>query len=93
MKKKEIRAIFEQLKEGIGIEEKVSLRFVPFKRKKASVSLRKKEVRLNSALLKVLCPEEVRIILAHELLHLKYGVYHSREFEEALKRYEVGNKK
>jgi predicted metal-dependent hydrolase len=78
--------MFKELKDHLGIEGRVTLRFVPMKRKKASVSLRRKEIRINSSLLERMDINEMKHILIHELLHLKFGVYHSREFEKEFKQ-------
>ncbi|GAB6064945.1 M56 family metallopeptidase [Aquifex pyrophilus] len=75
-----------KLKEKLGIKENVKVRLKPFKRKIASVSLRKNTIYLNSEVIQRLTDKELEYIIAHELLHLKYGVFHTKEFENELKK-------
>ncbi len=84
---KKINLILCKLKAELGIEERVRIRLKPFKRKIASVSLRKRIIYLNSEIIDKLTAEELEYIIAHELLHLKYGIFHIKEFEEELKRF------
>ena len=76
----EIRKMVDNLRRELGIEEKVSVRIKPMKRKKATVSLIKKEIRINGNLLKEISKEEILEILIHELLHLRHGIYHTKDF-------------
>lgn len=82
--KKRLEKILNELKEKIGLEEKIQIRFKKFKRKIASISLTKKVIYLNSLFLNLLSEEEVKYLIAHELLHLKYGIIHTPKFEKEL---------
>ncbi|WP_457613972.1 M56 family metallopeptidase [Methanocaldococcus sp.] len=62
----------------------IKIKIKPLKRKIASISLINKTIYINKNILPYLSDEEIRFILAHELLHLKYGKYHINEFEEEL---------
>ncbi|AAB99223.1 TPA: M48 family metallopeptidase [Methanocaldococcus jannaschii] len=62
----------------------IKIKIKPLKRKIASISLTNKTIYINKNILPYLSDEEIRFILAHELLHLKYGKYHINEFEEEL---------
>ena len=82
---KEINAILRRLKAKIGVKGNIKVRLKPFKRKVASVSLNRKVIYLNSKIIDKLTNEELEYLIAHELLHLKHGVFHTKEFEKELK--------
>jgi len=84
MELKDIKHILKKLKEEMEIEDDIQIRLKPMKKKLATISLRSKEIRLNSNLVCSLSEEEIKIILIHELLHLKYGIFHTSEFLEDL---------
>ncbi len=81
---KEIRRMVDNLRRELGIEEKVSVRIKPMKRKKATISLIRKEIRINKNILPDISERELMEIVVHELLHLKYGIFHTREFLEEM---------
>jgi predicted metal-dependent hydrolase len=82
--KRKVQDILEKLKDKLSINERIDIKIRPMKRKIASISLRRREIRINSHLLPDLSDEELNYIIAHELLHLKHGIYHICEFEEEL---------
>jgi len=82
--KEKIEKLLKELKEELGIKEEVKVRLKRFKFKVASVSLSKRVIYLNSELVKKLTDEELRYLLAHELLHLKHGSFHTARFEKEL---------
>lgn len=82
---KKIKNMIENLRKELGIEEEVGIKMKPMKRKKATVSLLKKEIRINKNLLSDMSEQELREIIIHELLHLKYGIFHTKEFLEEMK--------
>jgi len=84
-KNKEINTILCKLKAKIGVKENIKVKLRPFKRKLASVSLTRKVIYLNSKIVDKLTDEELEYLIAHELLHLKHGIFHTAEFEEELK--------
>jgi predicted metal-dependent hydrolase len=84
--REEVKNLVQKLKTQLGITEKVKVRLKPYKGKVASISLTQKVIYLNSNLLDKLTPEELEYVIAHELLHLKYGIFHTEEFEKELKK-------
>ncbi len=90
MRREEVKKMFDDLVKALGIEEKVKLRFVKMKRKKASVSLKRKEVRLNFDLLSS-DRETIREVIIHELLHLKHGILHTIDFEKETEKFKVNS--
>ena len=82
-----VKSLIEDLKIALGIDERISVKIKPMKRKKASISLIKREIRINKNLLPYMSEEEVKEVIIHELLHLKHGVFHTKEFLEDLKKY------
>ncbi|RUM44097.1 MAG: M48 family peptidase [Desulfurobacterium sp.] len=85
LKTKEVTPILEELKERTGVEGVVKVKFKPFKKKIASVSLTNRVIYLNSRVVSKLTRKELEFLIAHELLHLKHGLFHSEEFEKELK--------
>jgi predicted metal-dependent hydrolase len=85
--KKLIKKLINEIREETGIEEKVTLRLIPMKRKIASISLKKKEIRINDRLLDKFDEDMLREIIAHELLHIKHGMYHTLNFEKDMKKF------
>ncbi len=81
-----LNEILEELKERAGIKKAVRIKLKPFKRKVASVSIKKGIIYINSKLAENLTEEEIRYIIAHELLHIKHGIFHTEEFENELRK-------
>ena len=84
--RKLIRKTINELQAKIGIDGKVTFRLKPMKKKVASVSLTKMEIRINKNLLSKMDEMELRKVIAHELLHIKHGIYHTKKFEEELRK-------
>jgi len=82
--KGEVESILRELKKRLNIEDEVKVELKRFKRKLASVSLTRKVIYLNRDIVPELGREELGYLIAHELLHLKYGIYHTSEFEKEL---------
>ncbi len=82
--KEKLEELVRELKEEIGIEGEVKVKLKKFKIKLASVSLSKKVIYINSELVKKLSDKEIRYLIAHELLHLKHGVFHTAKFQQEL---------
>jgi len=82
--KERVENILKELKRKLNIEEEVDVKLKSFKRKLASVSLTKKVIYLNKELIPKITDEELSYLIAHELLHLKHGIYHTSEFEKEL---------
>lgn len=81
-----LEEIVRELKSKIGIEEDVGIKLKKFKLKLASVSLSKKVIYINAELIEKLDEKEIRYIIAHELLHIKHGVFHTTKFQQELTR-------
>jgi predicted metal-dependent hydrolase len=77
--------LLEKVKRTLGIEDSVRLVLYPMKYKVASISLRTKTIRLNKNLVSVFNEEELRYILAHELIHIKtMSLNHGKAFHKLL---------
>ncbi len=79
-----LNKLLEDVKKELNLNYNIKIRIKPQKRKIASISLTNKIIYINKNLLPHLNEEEIKFILAHELLHLKYGKYHTNEFEQEL---------
>ena len=73
----EIRKIALLLKEELKLDSPIYIRVRPMKRTIASISHRTGIISLNRSFIDQLDEEELKFVLAHELLHLKYGHAHS----------------
>ncbi|WP_281033980.1 YgjP-like metallopeptidase domain-containing protein [Methanotorris igneus] len=56
----------------------------PYKRKIASISYTTKTIYINKNLINDFNEDEIKYIIAHELLHLKFGKFHTLKFNNAL---------
>lgn len=85
MNKEQINNILNDLKQDLGIKEKIKLEIKPMKIKAASISLNKNIIKINKSLLPQLDPQCVKYLILHELLHLKLkNTYHNNNFYEIL---------
>ena len=82
--KEKLEKLVKELSDEIGIEGGVKIKLKKFKTKLASVSLSKRVIYINSELVKELSDKEIRYLIVHELLHLKYGIFHTAKFHEEL---------
>ena len=83
--KKILNEILDNIMNELNLTDKnIRIKIKPLKRKIASISLKNKTIYINKNILPYLDNEEIKFILTHELLHLKYGKYHINEFEEEL---------
>lgn len=90
--------ILEELKAILGITDKVKLELRPLKTKAASISLRRKVIRISKYLIPKLDEVSLRYLIFHELVHLKLRtIHHTQDFyklihsvfdEETVKRSE-----
>ncbi|WP_423792281.1 M48 family metalloprotease [Methanocaldococcus indicus] len=76
--------LVEELCLTLDIKYNVKIKTKHYKRKIATVSLKDKIIYINKSLVNKLSKEELKFIIAHELLHLKYGKYHI--FDNELKK-------
>ncbi|MEO0170409.1 MAG: M56 family metallopeptidase [candidate division WOR-3 bacterium] len=81
---KALRKLLEEVKEKLGLKDKVYLRVKPLKRSIAIISLKTKRITINKNILNIFTKDEIKYILAHELLHLKYGKTHTLEMDREL---------
>mgnify|MGYP000026369544 CR=1 FL=1 len=77
----------EELKAILGITDKVKLELRPLKTKAASISIKKRVIRLNKYVVSRLDEVSLRYLILHELVHLKLGtIYHTKDFYETMYR-------
>ncbi len=85
-----LRKIALELKDSLGIERKIHIRVKPMKRVLANINIDSGVIKLNRNFVKMLSEQEIRFVIAHELLHLKYGIGHpfqmSKELENMFSR-------
>ena len=82
-----VKALLEQAKENIGVDDEVRIMLHPMKRKIASVSLKTKTIRINKNLLETLNDDELYYILVHELIHIKLSsLNHGNGFQKFLRK-------
>ncbi len=82
----ELRKLLEEVLGKLGLEGEFRIKVKPFKRKIASISHRTRTIYINKTCVEVLTEEEIKFVLAHELLHLKHGKFHTFKFEQELKK-------
>lgn len=77
--------ILEEFKAALGITDKVKLELRPLKTKAASISLRKRVIRLSKYVVSRLDEVSLRYLILHELVHLKLRtVHHTKDFYEVI---------
>jgi len=82
-----IMGILEEFKALLGITDRVKLELRPLKTKAASISLRRKVIRLSKYVVSRLDETSLRYLIFHELVHLKLGTtHHTKEFYELIYR-------
>ncbi|EDY36516.1 hypothetical protein ABOONEI_506 [Aciduliprofundum boonei T469] len=91
-----IKVLLNDVKNAINLNENVKIKVVPMKQKIASISLRTKILRLNKNIIEKLNDEELRYIIAHELIHLKvkdinHGSLFWRELEKVFSSNDIVN--
>lgn len=82
----ELKNLIGELSEKLNLDREIKIIVKPFKRKIASISHKTGTLYLNQLCLEILTEEEIKFVLAHELLHLKHGKYHTVKFEQELKK-------
>ena len=87
MTKKEVKDLLLEAKKELKIDADIKLIIRPMKKKIASISLINKNLSINKNFLESASKEEVKYVIFHELLHLKYGVFHTYKFKSELRRY------
>ena len=81
----ELKDLLREVLKRLNLRRDIKVRVKPLKGKVASISHRSGTIYLNKRCLEVLTEEEIKFVLAHELLHLKHGKFHTLSFEEELK--------
>ena len=80
-----IMGILEEFKAILGITDKVRLELRPLKTKAASISLRRKVIRLSKYVVPRLDKISLRYLVFHELVHLRLRtIHHTKEFYELI---------
>ena len=79
-----LKRLLGEVSERLNFQGNVKIRIKPLKGKVASISHRSRTIYLNKKCLEVLTEEEIKFVLAHELLHLKHGRFHTLRFEKEL---------
>jgi len=87
MTNREIKDLLLDAKEKLKINEEIKLSIKPMKKKVASISLINKNLLINKNFLENATSEEIKYVIFHELLHLKYGIFHTQKFKSELKKY------
>ena len=80
-----LKRLLGEVSERLNFRRDVKIRVKPLKGKVASISHRSGTIYLNKKCLEVLTEEEIKFVLAHELLHLKHGRFHTEKFERELR--------
>ena len=81
MNRERIRLLFKELSDQLGINDRVRLELRFMRTKAASVSIRRKVVRLNKGLIEKLQEDSLKYLILHELVHLKLQTtYHDEKF-------------
>jgi len=79
-----VRELLKEVLKELNINRKVKIKVKPLKRKIASISPKKGTIYINKRCLKILTDEEIKFVIAHELLHLEHGKFHTEKFEREL---------
>ena len=79
-----LKRLLGEVSKSLNLRGNVKIRIKPLKGKVASISHRSRTIYLNKKCLEVLTEEEIKFVLAHELLHLKHGRFHTLRFEKEL---------
>jgi len=82
----ELKKLLKEVLEELNLRGEFKVKVKPFRKKIASISHRTRTIYINKTCLEVLTEEEIKFVLAHELLHLKCGKFHTIEFERKLKK-------
>jgi predicted metal-dependent hydrolase len=80
-----VKQLLNEVMEKLNLNKDLKIKVKPLKRKVASISLRTGTLYLNELCLEILTEEEIKFVIAHELLHLKHGKFHTYRFEQELK--------
>lgn len=80
----ELKDLLREVLKRLNLRRDIRIRVKPLKGKVASISHRSGTIYLNKRCLEVLTEEEIKFVLAHELLHLKHGKFHTLDFEREL---------
>jgi len=87
MERKQVIRLFRSMVKEFGLDE-VKIRIVPMKRKTASLSFKTRTLRLNRNVVEILDEEQLRLIISHELIHLKIkDINHGSLFLEELRKH------
>ena len=87
MNKKQLTETLNEIKQDLGISEKIKIELKPMKTKAASISLKKNTIRINKNLISKLDLDSIEYLMLHELIHYKLkSTYHNNKFYELLKK-------
>jgi predicted metal-dependent hydrolase len=81
----ELKKLLKEVSEKLNLKGEYKIKVKPFKRKIASISHKTGTVYINKTCLEILTEEEIKFVIAHELLHLKHGKFHTLKFEQDLR--------
>lgn len=85
MKREQLKEILDHAKEDLSISEKIKIELKPMKTKAASISLKRKTIRINKSILPNLDQECIKYLILHELAHYKLkSKYHNGDFYKKL---------
>ncbi|WP_456420080.1 YgjP-like metallopeptidase domain-containing protein [Methanocaldococcus infernus] len=80
----ELNKILKELMYHLDVKHDIKIKTKPYKRKIASISYTNKTIYINKNLINDLSEDELKYIIAHELLHLKFGRFHTLKFDDTL---------
>jgi len=84
-----LRKILDKLKKELDISEgeKLRLELRPMKTKAASISFKRKVIRINKNLIPILDEDCIKYLILHELIHYKLkSTYHNSKFQKQLNK-------
>ncbi len=81
----ELDKLLKEVSDKLNLDRKIKIKIKPFKKKIASISHKTGTLYLNKICLNILTEEEIKFVIAHELLHLKHGKIHTLKFEQELR--------
>jgi predicted metal-dependent hydrolase len=81
----ELDKLLKEVSDKLNLKGEFRIKVKPFKRKIASISHKTGTIYINKTCLEVLTEEEIKFVIAHELLHLKHGKIHTLKFEQELR--------
>jgi len=80
----DLSLLISDLKRVLKVDRPIKVKVKSFKTKVASISHKSGTIYINKLCLEHLTEKEIKFILAHEILHLKHGKFHTKTFKKEL---------